>query len=81
MGSFVRPYRWITFFLVITVVLPVTMELIVPRILRFVIDQGITQTDMNAIICGSGLMLTAVLSNAAPMMNYWHRGAFITNYT
>ncbi len=59
MASFMRPYRWVAFFMVITVVLPVAMELTVPRILRFVIDQGINQTDMNAIACGSALMLAA----------------------
>lgn len=64
MGSFVQPYRWVAFFLVITVVLPVAMEITVPRILRFVIDQGITQQNMNAIWRGAGLMLTAALIGA-----------------
>lgn len=33
MAPFVRPYRWVAFWLVITVILPVAMELVVPRTL------------------------------------------------
>ena len=42
MTPFLRPYRWVAFWLGITVILPVAMELIVPSALRYVIDQGIT---------------------------------------
>ena len=60
-----RPYRWAAFFMVVTVILPVAMELTVPRILRFVIDEGINQTDMNAIVRGSALMLAAAIAGAS----------------
>jgi ATP-binding cassette subfamily B protein len=59
MLPFVRPYRWVSVLLFITVVLPVTMELVVPRALHFVIDQGIEPGDMNAILGGSAVMLGA----------------------
>ncbi len=61
MTIFVRPYRWVAFFLLITVVLPVAMELVVPQALHYVIDQGITPGDMAAIWRGSGLMLGSAL--------------------
>jgi len=66
MSAFVRPYRWVAFWLVITVILPVAMELVVPRALRYVIDQGITPGQMDAILRGSALMLvTALLGSLA----------------
>ena len=68
MASFVRPYRWVAFWLVITVILPVAMELVVPRALRYVIDQGITPGQMDAILKGSALMLvTALLGSIATL--------------
>ena len=68
MTSFVRPYRWVAFWLVITVIIPVAMELVVPRALRYVIDEGITPGKMNAILRGSVLMLvTALLGSLATL--------------
>jgi len=68
MTPFVRPYRWVAFWLVITVILPVIMELIVPRALRYVIDQGIEPRHMDAILRGSVLMLvTALLGSLATL--------------
>ena len=64
MMPFVQPYRWVAFFLVITVVSPVLMELLVPRALRYVIDSGIEQGDMPAIVRGSAFMLLAALIGA-----------------
>lgn len=60
-----RSYRWVAFFMFVTVILPVGMELTVPRILRFVIDQGIEQSNMNAIVRGSAFMLAAAIVGAA----------------
>ncbi len=60
-----RPYRWVFFFMVITVILPVAVELLVPRALRYVIDAGIEQNDMAAIWRGVGVMLAAALVGAA----------------
>ena len=64
MIPFVRPYRWVAFWLVITVILPAAMELIVPRALRYIIDQGITPRQMDAILRGSALMLVTALIGA-----------------
>jgi len=69
MTPFVRPYRWVAFGVVITVILPVAMELIVPRALRYVIDQGITLGQMDAILRGSAWMLvTALLGSLATLV-------------
>ncbi len=62
---FTRPYRWVIFFLVITVILPVAMELIVPVMLRVVIDEGIQQGDLAAVFRGSGFMLAGAVIGAA----------------
>ncbi len=64
MIPFIRPYRWVAFWLVITVILPAAMELIVPRALRYIIDQGITPGQMDAILRGSALMLVTALLGA-----------------
>jgi ATP-binding cassette subfamily B protein len=61
---FVRPYSWVSVLLVLTVILPVAMELIVPRALNFLIDQGIEAGDMQAIWLGSGVMLATALTGA-----------------
>lgn len=65
MGRFVRPYSLVSFFLVITVVLPVAMELAVPRALGYVIDQGIIPGSKQAIITGTAVMLVLALAGAA----------------
>ena len=50
--------------MVITVILPVAMELMVPRALRYVIDSGIAENDMGAIWRGVAVMLAAALVGA-----------------
>jgi len=64
MLPFVRPYCWVALGLVITVVVPVAMELIVPRALNYIIDQGIELGDMDAIWRGSAFMLVTALVGA-----------------
>lgn len=64
MAPFVRPYWVVSFFLVVTVILPVMMELLVPRALSYVIDEGIEAGDMATIARGSLLMLAAALVGA-----------------
>jgi ATP-binding cassette subfamily B multidrug efflux pump len=64
MLPFVRPYRWVAIGLVITVVVPVAMELIVPRALNYIIDYGIEPGDMDAIWRGSAIMLVTALTGA-----------------
>ncbi|MBN1565298.1 MAG: ABC transporter ATP-binding protein [Anaerolineae bacterium] len=57
MMRYMRPYRWIVFWGIVTTVLPVLMELLVPRMLQYVIDKGIRGEDMDAIWLGSLVML------------------------
>jgi len=64
MLSFVQPYRWVVFWLVITVVLPVAMELLVPKVLNYIIDTGIEMGDMVAIWRGAAIMLVTALTGA-----------------
>jgi ATP-binding cassette subfamily B protein len=64
MAPFVRPYWLVAFFLFITVILPVVMELLVPRALGYIIDEGIAGGDMTAILQGSFFMLAAALVGA-----------------
>ncbi len=58
---FMQPYRWIIIIGFFTVILPVMMELVVPRMLQYVIDQGIRVGNMQAIIQGTGIMFGAAL--------------------
>jgi len=64
MLPFVQPYRWVAFWLVVTVILPVAMELLVPRVLRYIIDEGIEPSNMTAIWRGAALMLVTALTGA-----------------
>jgi ATP-binding cassette subfamily B multidrug efflux pump len=64
MISFVRPYRWVAALMILTVILPVAMELIVPRMLQYVVDQGIRAGDMDVILRGSMVMLVSALIGA-----------------
>jgi ATP-binding cassette subfamily B multidrug efflux pump len=63
-APFVRPYWWIVILLVLTVVLPVAMELVVPRSLQYIIDDGIRANSMEAIVRGSSIMLVAAAIGA-----------------
>jgi len=65
MLPFVRPYRWVVFWMVVTVILPVGMELVVPKALKTIIDAGIQARDMDAIWRGAGIMLVTALTGAA----------------
>jgi ATP-binding cassette subfamily B protein len=64
MARFAQPYRWTAVLLFFTVVLPVTMELVVPRVLQYMIDQGIRAGDMPVITRGAAIMLGAALLGA-----------------
>ena len=61
MLPFVKPYFWIALLLVFTVILPVAMELVVPKALIYIIDQGIQPGNFDAIWRGSALMLGSAL--------------------
>ena len=60
-----RPYGWLLFFGFLTTVLPVAMELSVPRLLKDMIDEGILPRDMDRILLGAALMFVAALVGAA----------------
>ena len=64
MAPFAGPYRLIAILLAITTILPVAMELLVPRALSYIIDQGIEVGDMSAIVRGVAVMLVAALVGA-----------------
>jgi len=61
MLPFVKPYFWIAFFLVLAVILPVAMELVVPKALNYIIDEGIQTGDMEAVWRGSAFILGSAL--------------------
>ena len=65
MRPYTRPYFWFFLLMIITTILPVAMELLVPRALRYVIDSGIALSDMTAVVQGVAVMLAAALAGAA----------------
>ncbi|HXF61701.1 MAG TPA: ABC transporter ATP-binding protein, partial [Caldilineaceae bacterium] len=67
-SPFLRPYRVVLILGLLTTVLPVVMELLIPRLLQYMIDQGIRAGNMQAIWTGGGLMfLTALLGAVATL--------------
>ena len=64
MGPYLQPYRWYLFFGFFTVVLPVAMELVVPRMLQLIIDKGILTEDLPTVWRGSLIMLGAAFVGA-----------------
>ena len=62
---YVRPYTWMAVLGIVTTILPVLMELVTPRMVQFVIDQGIRAGNMTAVWQGSGVMLLAAVLGAA----------------
>ena len=63
-ARFLSPYKLLIVGTLLTVILPVAMELVVPRLMRVVIDQGIMQSDMSAIWQGSAIMFLAAVVGA-----------------
>ncbi len=61
---YMRPYKWVVAIGILTVILPVAMELLVPRMLQFVIDKGIRDENMDAIVQGAAVMLVGALVGA-----------------
>ena len=62
---YVGPYKWMAILGLVTTVLPVLMELVTPRMVQYIIDQGIRAGDMVAVWQGSGVMLLAAVGGAA----------------
>lgn len=58
---YIVPYKWYAIVGLITVIVPVAMELLVPWLLRLLIDEGIQPQAMSAIARYSGLMLLSAL--------------------
>ncbi len=63
-ARFLAPYKWLILGTLITTVLPVAMELVVPRLMQSVIDEGILQQDFKAIWQGSAAMFGAAVVGA-----------------
>lgn len=61
---YMRPYRLEITIGILTVVLPVMMELLIPRLLQYVIDKGIRQHEMDVIVQGSAIMIVAAIISA-----------------
>ena len=61
---YMRPYRLEIIVGILTVVLPVMMELLIPRLLQLVIDQGIRPHDMDTIVLGALIMIIAAVVSA-----------------
>ena len=59
-----RPYRWYLFFGFWATVLPVAMELSVPRLLQFMIDEGIRPRELDMILLGAFWMFIAAMIGA-----------------
>lgn len=64
MVRFMVPYRWVAIIGLLTVILPVAMELVIPRMLQYVIDQGIRASNQQVIVWGSLMMLGAAVVGA-----------------
>lgn len=64
LAYFIHPYRWYMVLGFFTVVLPVTMELVVPRALQYIIDDGIRGNNMSVVWQGSLFMFGAALVGA-----------------
>ena len=63
-GRFLAPYKWLIVGTIVTTILPVVMELIVPRFMRVVIDEGILQSDFRAVWEGALVMFLAAVVGA-----------------
>ena len=63
-GRFLAPYKWLIAGTIVTTILPVVMELIVPRFMRVVIDEGILQSDFQAVWEGALVMFLAAIVGA-----------------
>ena len=61
---FMRPYLWYLFFGFWATALPVAMELSVPRLLQFMIDEGIRPRQMDMIALGAFWMFVAATIGA-----------------
>lgn len=76
--TFMKPYGWFLFFGFLTTVLPVAMELSVPRLLQLMIDEGIRPRNLDRILLGAALMFVAALIGAASTLGQGYCRAVIS---
>lgn len=76
--NFLVPYRWYLFFGFWTTVLPVAMELSVPRLLQFIIDEGILPKNMDMIVQGALFMFGAAMIGAVSTLGQGYCRAIVS---
>ncbi len=76
--KFMRPYAWFLFFGFWATVLPVAMELSVPRLLQFIIDEGIRPREMDMILLGAFWMFVAAIIGALSTLGQGYCRAVIS---
>lgn len=62
--QYMKPYLWLVLLGLVMVILPVVMELLVPRLFQYVVDKGIKSDDMAVIIQGALFMVGAAIVGA-----------------
>lgn len=76
--SYMKPYRWYLFLGFWSTILPVAMELSVPRLLQFIIDEGIRPRSMDMIVQGAGLMFGAAMIGAMSTLSQGYCRAVVS---
>ncbi len=77
-SRFMKPYGWYVFFGFWTTVLPVAMELSVPRLLQFMIDEGIRPRALDMILLGAFWMFIAAMIGAASTLGQGYCRAVVS---
>ena len=77
-SRFMKPYGWYVFFGFWTTVLPVAMELSVPRLLQFMIDEGIRPRMLDMILLGAFWMFIAAMIGAASTLGQGYCRAVVS---
>ncbi len=75
---FTKPYGWYLFFGFWTTVLPVAMELSVPRLLQFMIDRGIYPRNLDMILLGAFWMFVAAIIGAVSTLGQGYCRAIVS---
>ena len=76
--QFMRPYASFLFFGFWATVLPVAMELSVPRLLQFMIDEGIRPREMDMILLGAFWMFVAAMIGALSTLGQGYCRAIVS---
>ena len=75
---FMKPYGWYLVLGFVTTVLPVAMELSVPRLLQFMIDDGIRPRALDVILLGALYMFIAALVGALSTLGQGYCRAIVS---